>query len=81
MCALHLHSRFVSIGPRLSSFLLDCDEDNLLSVSDCATLLPVRTDQSIQLCGYPLHDLDPDLLTQIPPHIVFNEYGVQVKPK
>lgn len=69
--------RFVSVGPRLSSFLLDVDDDGELSVVDCATMLPVRSDQSIQLCGYPLHDLDPRLLSQLPPHLVFNEYGVQ----
>lgn len=68
----------MSVGPRLSSFLLDVDDENELSVSDCATMLPVPTDRTIQLCGYPLHDLDPNILSQLPPHIVFNEYGVQV---
>ena len=70
--------RFVSVGPRLSSFLLDVDEDNELNVTDCATMLPLRSDQTIQLCAYPLHDLNPATLSQLPPHLVFNEYGVQV---
>lgn len=70
-------NQFVSVGPRLSSFLLDVDDENELSVSDCATMLPVRTEQTVQLCGYPLHDLDPNTLSQLPPHLVFNEYGVQ----
>ncbi|XP_060562168.1 uncharacterized protein LOC132721814 [Ruditapes philippinarum] len=70
-------NQFVSVGPRLSSFLLDVDEDNELNVTDCATMLPVRSHQTIQLCGYPLHDLNPNTLSQLPPHLVFNEYGVQ----
>ncbi|KAL4238827.1 hypothetical protein ACF0H5_003534 [Mactra antiquata] len=70
-------NRFISVGPRLSSFLLDVDDDNELSVTDCTTMLPIRSDQTLQLCAYPLHDLDKHVLTQIPPHLVFNEYGVQ----
>ncbi|XP_053390843.1 uncharacterized protein LOC128553692 [Mercenaria mercenaria] len=71
-------NEFVSVGPRLSTFLLDVDEDNELNVSDCATMLPVRSDQTIQLYGYPLHDLNPNTLSQLHPHyLVFNEYGVQ----
>ena len=69
--------RFVSVGPRLSSFLLD-DEDDDLDMSECKTLIPIRDDQTLQVCGYPLHDLQTKHLTQLPPEIVFAEYGVQV---
>ena len=65
------------MGPRLSSFLLD-DEDDHLDLSESKTLIPIRDDQTLQVCGYPLHDLDSKHLTQLPPEVVFAEYGVQV---
>lgn len=70
-------NEFVSVGPRLSSFMLDIDDNNDLHVTDYSTLLPVRSDQTLQLCGYPLHDIDQNLLSKLPPHLVFSEYGVQ----
>ena len=65
------------MGPRLSSFLIDINDD-YISIADCSTMLPVRTDQTIQICGYPLHDVYQHLYDKLPPHVVFNEYGVQV---
>lgn len=47
-------------------------------MTDCSTMLPVRTDQTLQICGYPLHDISQNLLDKLPPQVVFNEYGVQV---
>ena len=44
------------MGPRLSSFLIDINDD-YISIADCSIMLPVRTDQTIQICGYPLHDV------------------------
>ncbi|XP_046371371.2 uncharacterized protein LOC124145584 isoform X2 [Haliotis rufescens] len=70
------HSEFVSAGPRLSSFLLDVTDD-YLNVNDASRYLPVSRDQTLQLCGYPLHGLSTSLLQQLPPHIVFNEFGVK----
>ena len=68
----------MSVGPRLSSFLIDLNEDDI-SMTDCSTMLPVRTDQTLQICGYPLRDVPQNLLDRLPPHVVFNEYGVQVR--
>ena len=70
--------RFVSVGPRLSSFLIDLTEDDL-NMADTSTLLPIRSDQTLQICGYPLHDVYQNLLDKLPPQVVFNEYGVQVR--
>ena len=67
----------MSVGPRLSSFLIDLNEDDI-NMADCSTMLPVRTDQTLQICGYPLRDVPQNLLDRLPPHVVFNEYGVQV---
>ncbi|KAL5009145.1 hypothetical protein ScPMuIL_014726 [Solemya velum] len=68
---------FVSLGPRLSSFILDTTDDGDLNVNDANKLLPLTGDQTLQLCGYPLHDLDPQLLHHLPPHIALTEFGVQ----
>ena len=77
-CTVNIfHFRFVSVGPRLSSFLIDLNEDDI-NMADCSTMLPVRTDQTLQICGYPLRDVPQNLLDRLPPHVVFNEYGVQV---
>ncbi|XP_076442258.1 uncharacterized protein LOC143281142 isoform X2 [Babylonia areolata] len=72
------HAEFVSCGPRLSSFLLDtsCGEDQV-DVSEAAKMVPLGRDQTLQLCGYPLHHLSTPALQQLPPNIVFNEYGVK----
>ena len=69
--------RFVSVGPRLSSFLIDLNDEDI-NMADCSTMLPVRTDQTLQICGYPLRDVPQHLLDRLLPHVVFNEYGVQV---
>lgn len=69
--------RFVSLGPRLSSFVIDSD-NRLLDVSDAMKLLPIRRDQIINICGYPLHGMDSELLMHLPPDIVISEYGIQV---
>lgn len=72
-------SSFVSCGPRLSSFLLNLTgEDERLDISEVGKFIPIGRDQTLQLCGYPLHDLSTSVLQQLPPHIVFNEYGVKV---
>ncbi|XP_012944389.1 uncharacterized protein LOC101864485 [Aplysia californica] len=70
------HAQFVSAGPRLSTFLLDSSEDNL-SVGDVQRFLPIASNQTLQLCGYPLHDLGTSMLQQLPPGIVFKEYAVK----
>jgi hypothetical protein len=41
-------------------------------------LLPIRRDQIINICGYPLHGIDSELLMHLPPDIVISEYGIQV---
>jgi len=71
-------TRFISLGPRLSSFVLDTD-DEMIDVSDALKILPLGSEHTIQLCGYPLHELDKSLLQQLPPNIVINEYGIEVK--
>ncbi|XP_064600438.1 uncharacterized protein LOC135466719 [Liolophura sinensis] len=68
---------FVSVGPRLSSFILDTPDDETLNVSDALKFLPIGRHQTMMLCGYPLHDLDPILLQQLPPDLIFMQYGVQ----
>ena len=68
----------MSCGPRLSSFLLDTSEEEALDVSDASKYVPLGRDQTLQLCGYPIHDLSTSMLQQLPPNIVFNEYGVKV---
>lgn len=70
--------RFVSLGPRLSSFVLDTDDGNL-DISDSMKLLPLHGDKTIQICGYPLHGLDTKLLFDIPPNVLINEYGIEVQ--
>ncbi|KAJ8308848.1 hypothetical protein KUTeg_013722 [Tegillarca granosa] len=69
-------AEFLSLGPRLSSFMLS-NEDDVLDVTDAVKLLPVLSNHTLQLCGYPLHDLDSTLLQQLPPNIVINEYGIK----
>ncbi|BFZ12007.1 hypothetical protein BsWGS_15047 [Bradybaena similaris] len=69
-------AEFVSAGPRLSSFILDQTEDNL-GVGDVMRYLPIASHQMLQLCGYPLHDLNTNLLQQLPPGIIFKEYAVK----
>ncbi|KAL3874032.1 hypothetical protein ACJMK2_037101 [Sinanodonta woodiana] len=71
------YNEFVSIGPRLSSFMLDMSDDNGINMNDMFQLLPIQRNQTLLLCGYPLHDLDRKFLYQLPPNLVFNEYGVQ----
>jgi hypothetical protein len=44
-------------------------------------LLPIRRDQIINICGYPLHGIDSELLMHLPPDIVISEYGIQVSHK
>ena len=68
----------MSCGPRLSSFLLDTSEEEALDVSDASKYVPLGRDQTLQLCGYPVHDLSTAMLQQLPPNVVFNEYGVKV---
>merc|ERR1719239_13511 len=70
------YAQFVSAGPRLSSFLLDTSEDSI-SLVDIPRFLPVGSNQTLLLCGYPLHDLNPSLLQQLPPNVVFKEYAVK----
>lgn len=72
--------RFISLGPRLSSFILDAD-DGGLDTSDSLKLLPLHWDKTIQICGYPLHGLDTKLLFDIPPNVLINEYGIEVQEK
>ena len=75
--------RFVSCGPRLSGLLVNTsaeDEQDLVDVSDASKYVPLGRDQTLQLCAYPIHGLSTSLLQQLPPHIVFNEYGVKVCP-
>lgn len=68
---------FVSAGPRLSSFILGQAEDDELGVSDIQRYLPIMSHQTLQLCGYPLHDLSTVHLQHLPPSLVFNEYAVK----
>ncbi|CAL1530401.1 unnamed protein product [Lymnaea stagnalis] len=70
------NAEFVSAGPRLSSFILDQTEDNL-GVDDVMRYLPLSSHQTLQLCGYPLHDLGTSLLQQLPPGVVFKEYAIK----
>ncbi|XP_048734927.2 uncharacterized protein LOC125650577 [Ostrea edulis] len=70
------NAQFVSLGPRLSSFVLDTDDGNL-DISDSMKLLPLHGDKTIQICGYPLHGLDTKLLFDIPPNVLINEYGIE----
>lgn len=72
--------RFVSLGPRLSSFVLDT-EDGSLDTSDSIKLLPLSGDKTIQICGYPLHGMDTKLLFGIPPNVLISEYGIEVQLK
>lgn len=72
--------RFVSLGPRLSSFVLDTD-DGSLDTSDAIKLLPLSGDKTIQICGYPLHGMDTKLLFGIPPNVLISEYGIEVQFK
>ncbi|OWF38604.1 uncharacterized protein LOC110466050 [Mizuhopecten yessoensis] len=69
-------SQFVSLGPRLSSFVLDTEEGQL-DITDCVKMLPLSQHHTIQLCGYPLHELNTELVQQLPPNVVINEYGIQ----
>ncbi|KAK7502764.1 hypothetical protein BaRGS_00006014 [Batillaria attramentaria] len=72
------HADFVSCGPRLSSFLLDTSgEGDMVDVSDASKYVPLGRDQTLQLCGYPIHDLSSSMLQHLPPNVVFNEYGVK----
>ncbi|XP_061172833.1 uncharacterized protein LOC133182124 [Saccostrea echinata] len=70
------YAQFVSLGPRLSSFVLDAD-DGSLDTSDSIKLLPLQGDRTIQICGYPLHGLDTKLLFDIPPNVLISEYGIE----
>ncbi|CAG2189907.1 unnamed protein product [Mytilus edulis] len=69
-------SQFVSLGPRLSSFVIDT-ENNVLDVTDAVKLLPLRHNQILNICGYPLHGMDSELLIHLPPDVVISEYGIQ----
>ncbi|XP_059160315.1 uncharacterized protein LOC131943943 [Physella acuta] len=69
-------AEFVSAGPRLSSFLLEQTEESL-GVDDVLRHLPIGSHQTLQLCGYPLHDLTTNLLQQLPPGLIFKEYAVK----
>lgn len=71
------HVEFVSCGPRLSSFLLNTAQEDLLDMSDVAKYIPLGRDQMLQLCAYPIHNLSTSLMQQLPPHVVFNEFGVE----
>lgn len=68
---------FVSVGPRLSSFLLD-QSDDTLAVDDFMRYLPISSHQTLQLCSYPLHELTTNLLQQLPPNVIFQEYAIKV---
>lgn len=70
------NSDFINIGPRLSSFILDCPDNESISIGDAAKFLPIK-DKMLLICGYPLHELKPQLLQQLPPHLMFAEYGMQ----
>lgn len=70
------NAQFVSLGPRLSSFVLDT-EDGSLDTSDSIKLLPLSGDKTIQICGYPLHGMDTKLLFGIPPNVLISEYGIE----
>ncbi|XP_041351474.1 uncharacterized protein LOC121370371 [Gigantopelta aegis] len=70
------NAEFVSVGPRLSSFVLDTSDENVI-MDDSTKFLPSGSEKTLQLCSYPLHDLATNLLQQLPPHIIFNEYGVE----
>lgn len=74
---LYIMFRFVSLGPRLSSFVIDT-ENNVLDVTDAVKLLPLRHNQILNICGYPLHGMDSELLIHLPPDVVISEYGIQV---
>ncbi|RUS72323.1 hypothetical protein EGW08_019915 [Elysia chlorotica] len=68
---------FVSAGPRLSSFILGQTEEDGPGISDIQRYLPILSHQTLQLCGYPLHDLSTAFLQHLPPSLVFNEYAVK----
>ena len=69
----------MSCGPRLSSFLLDVSaEANTIDASEANKFLPLLHTQTLQLCGYPVHDVSMAMLQNFPPHIILNEYGVKV---
>ena len=68
---------FVGAGPRLSSFLIDINDDAMMSAEDINRLIPLASHQTLQMCAYVIHD-STEALPTFPPNMVLAEYGFQV---
>lgn len=74
--ACFTHTEAVHLGPRLSSFLPDTSDMEVLSSVDTSLLLPVPTNHSLQLCAFLFHE-QQDALQRLPLNVTLMEYGFQ----
>ena len=68
--------RVIGVGPRLASLLVEITDEKL-KMEDVHRILPLKSHQTAQLCGFVFHD-HPDTLLQFPLNMMLIEYGFQV---
>ncbi|XP_064621643.1 uncharacterized protein LOC135484263 isoform X2 [Lineus longissimus] len=70
-------TRFISLGPRMSSFLLDTTEDDALVLDDAQKLLPLLRSHTPQVCAFVFHENLEAMQDIIPPDMMLLEFGFQ----
>ena len=74
-CFIYL--RTVSVGPRLSSLMLDITEEGQATLDEARRTLCLPPDVTVELCAFVLHD-SMNLLTDFPFNTKLSEYGFLV---
>ena len=69
----------MSLGPRLSSFLLDTNEEDDLVLENARRLLPLLRSQVQQICAFVFHENLDAIKDNIPANMMLLEFGFQVK--
>ncbi|GAB1600018.1 uncharacterized protein LOC115214018 isoform X1 [Argonauta hians] len=70
------NSEFINIGLRLASFLFEAHADDTLTMADATKYLPLK-DKTLLISNHSTLEENVQLLQQLPPHLMFANYGTK----